>query len=294
MPATALFFLVGSMAISALPPFNGFFSEWMTYQSLFSGFTVAGQKITWVFVFAAVSLAITGGLALACFVKAFGSAFLARPRSDAAKHAKESAWQMRLGMAGLAVLCLAIGLFSSPIASAIKSVGGQVAGISTATAAPNTSSASEIAVGTSSVSGPVTCALLLAAIVGVWLVARYVINRRQKVVIGETWDCGTPLNGRMEITASGFARSIHIMFKALLRPSLRHEVELHNEANPYSVKTRKVSMSVHDIYNSWIYLPIYRCLLAISRLARRIQNGNLNAYVMYLLVVLILVFLVGA
>ncbi|HUC89985.1 MAG TPA: hydrogenase 4 subunit B [Patescibacteria group bacterium] len=294
MPLAALFFLVGSMAISALPPFNGFFSEWLTYQSLFNGFAAGGEKITWIFVFGAASLAITGGLALACFVKAFGTAFLARPRSDAAKHAKESSWPMWVGMGGLALLCLAIGLGSAPVASALTNISRQVTGIAGPSAA--TAGAKTIAVnnGASSVSGLAALALILLATASVWFVAKYVINRRQKVVVGETWDCGTPLTGRMEITASGFARSIHIMFKALLRPSLHHQVEYHNPVNPYSVKSRKVSMAVHDIYYSHLYLPAYRALIACSRFTKRIQNGNLNTYVLYIFGILILALLVRA
>ncbi len=292
MPATALFFLVGSMAISALPPFNGFFSEWLTYQSLFSGFT-AGGKITWVFVFGAAALAITGGLALACFVKAFGTVFLARPRSDAAKHAKESSWTMRTGMAGLALLCLAIGLGSAPIASALNNISRQVTGLTSTSSVGAGVKTLAVNDGASSVSGPFVLALLLLATAGVWLVVKYVVSRRQKVVVGETWDCGTPLNGRMEITASGFARSIHIMFKTLLHPSLHHQVEHLNPANPYSVKSRKVSMTVHDIYYSHLYLPAYRMLLACSRLAKRVQNGSLNAYILYIFAILILALSVG-
>ena len=73
MPQTAFFFLVGSMAISALPPFNGFFSEWLTFQSLFSEIMAADAPLHWLFLLAAGSLAFTGGLAAMCFVKVFGA-----------------------------------------------------------------------------------------------------------------------------------------------------------------------------------------------------------------------------
>src|SRR3989344_5882219 len=81
MPQTAFFFLVGSMAISAIPPFNGFFSEWLTFQSLFEGIRILDTSVRWIFILAAGVLAFTGGFAAACFVKAFGVTFLARPRS---------------------------------------------------------------------------------------------------------------------------------------------------------------------------------------------------------------------
>ena len=112
MPQTAFFFLIGSMAISALPPFNGFFSEWLTFQSLFQGIASLDFYTKWIFILAAGSLAFTGGLALACFVKAFGVTFLARPRSKEIAHAKESSFSLRLAMSSLAVLSLLFGFFS--------------------------------------------------------------------------------------------------------------------------------------------------------------------------------------
>ena len=112
MPQTAFFFLVGSLAISALPPFNGFFSEWMTFQSLFLGVNSFNLATKMIFIAAIGALAFTGGLAAACFVKAFGVTFLARPRSEAATHAKESPLPLRIGMAALALLTLILGVFA--------------------------------------------------------------------------------------------------------------------------------------------------------------------------------------
>jgi hydrogenase-4 component B len=117
MPYTAFFFLVGAMAISALPPFNGFFSEWLTFQSLFQGIALSSLTAKWIFVAAAGSLALTSGLALACFVKVFGVTFLARPRSKEVTHAKESSIAMRVGMGGLAVLSLLFGVGSGYLIS---------------------------------------------------------------------------------------------------------------------------------------------------------------------------------
>ncbi|HEX9153853.1 MAG TPA: hydrogenase 4 subunit B, partial [Candidatus Saccharimonadales bacterium] len=295
MPFTGLFFLIGSMAISALPPFNGFFSEWLTYQSLFHGLYVAGN-VKWVFLAAAGSLAVTGGLAAACFVKAFGASFLARPRSDAAKRAKESALPMRFGMAGLALLCLVIGAFAGPVTAELQKVSRTTTGLPSASdSLVSVNSNQTIAVGAhSSVSAPAVLGLLLVACAVVWIVVRYGVHRRQKVTTGDTWDCGTPLNGRMEITATGFARSILLVFRDVLRPSLHHKVEYHNTSNPYRLKSRNVSMHVRDIYQSYIYAPLYAGLLMLSRQARRIQNGDLGTYVLYIFIILIVTLLVGA
>ena len=97
MPQTAFFFLVGAVAISALPPLNGFVSEWLTYQSLLQGFGSTDSLLRLIFPIGGALLALTGALAAACFVKAFGITFLAQPRSEPAAQAHEAPLPMLLG-----------------------------------------------------------------------------------------------------------------------------------------------------------------------------------------------------
>src|SRR5579859_4035550 len=115
MPYTAVFFLIGAIAISGLPPLNGFVSEWLTFQSIFAGIASQSMLIKSIFIFAGASLAFTGGLAAACFVKAFGITFLARPRSIESETAKESSPLFTISMGFLALLCLLISIFSFSI-----------------------------------------------------------------------------------------------------------------------------------------------------------------------------------
>jgi hydrogenase-4 component B len=109
MPWTALFFLIGSAAISALPPLNGFASEWLVFQSLLAGFNIPNPEIAIMMPVAVGMLALTSGLAAACFVKAFGISFLAIPRSAEAENAHEAPLAMRAGMSLLALACLGLG-----------------------------------------------------------------------------------------------------------------------------------------------------------------------------------------
>src|SRR6185295_2715526 len=97
MPQTAFFFLIGAVAISALPPLNGFVSEWLTYQALLQGFGTTEHLLRLMFPIGGAMLALTGALAAACFVKAFGISFLAQPRSDQAAQAHEAPVSMLLG-----------------------------------------------------------------------------------------------------------------------------------------------------------------------------------------------------
>jgi hydrogenase-4 component B len=110
MPRTALAFLIGAAAISALPPLNGFASEWLIFQALLGGSHIPEPAIALVIPVAVAMLALTGGLAMACFVKAFGITFLAIPRSRAAEMAHESPSSMQAGMTILACACIGLGL----------------------------------------------------------------------------------------------------------------------------------------------------------------------------------------
>ena len=111
MPRTACFFLIGAIAISGLPPLNGFVSEWLTYQALLAGFGTTHSLTRLMFPIAGSLLALTAALAAACFVKAFGIPFLALPRSEAAADAQEAApadavrawrcWPRRASCSGL-------------------------------------------------------------------------------------------------------------------------------------------------------------------------------------------------
>lgn len=265
MPQTALFFLVGSMAISALPPFNGFFSEWLTYQALFQGIFTLNPTIKWVFIFATGSLAFTGGLALACFVKAFGATFLARSRSEEKHQIKEAPLSLRVGMGGLALITLILGIFSRKIIFlAQKNVHLS-----------------------SSVSAPNFFVSFLAITLAIIIIVRYLINKNQKEVVGSTWDCGTTLGPRMEITATGFARSIILIFKEILKPTIQHDVEYHDSENRYLPKSKLVTLKVHDVHHSYFYQPLKQIINIISFKIKKTQSGITNAYILYIFIALI-------
>lgn len=292
MPQTAFFFLVGSMAISALPPFNGFFSEWMTFQSLFSGIKYFDSSVKLAFILGAGSLAFTGGLAAACFVKAFGSIFLARPRSEEAKHATESAFSLRFGMGALAFLSLVIGVFAGPVSAVILRVVGSLDVFSLSEAS---FFANQSLVGTkdgfANVSMPAVFICLVSAMVIVYFVI-YILTKERKIKIGRTWDCGTDLNSRMEITATGFSRSIVTIFQGILKPSKQAEIEYHDADMRYFPKGSVVRFEIKDVYSAYFYKPMTEWISKISEFAKRIQSGNVNAYLLYIFLILIFLLLI--
>jgi hydrogenase-4 component B len=293
MPYTAVFFLVGSMAISALPPFNGFFSEWLTFQALFGGINIDNYYIVWVFVFGAGVLAITGGLAVACFVNAFGTTFLARPRSDNAKHAKESSPWMVIAMASLTISCFLIGLGSGQIIAKVKEVAQTASSESIIIASELNVNIITGPENGATISGP---AIIMSGIVFmavVWLAIRYGVNKNQKIRVESTWDCGTKLNGRMEITSSSFSQSIIRIFRNLLRPQVSDDIE-YNNGNKYSVKSRTITSNVKDVYVTYLYSPIYNATLAMSIYIKSIQSGSVNLYVLYIFFFFFITLMLGA
>ena len=280
MPQTALFFLIGSMAISALPPFNGFFSEWLTFQSLFQGIASLSFYIRWIFILSTGSLALTGGLALACFVKAFGVSFLARPRAPHITQVKESSVSLLIGMGGLSILSLLFGVFSGNITFFLERIGKSLGAFKMNPVTTSSVSPYGLTVrsGFASVSDPAFLLFLFVTIFSVALIVRYLINKNQKEKTGITWDCGTELQPRMEITTTGFARSIILIFKSVLRPSIQHDIE----------PIKKTTLKVHDIHHSYFYQPLRRIIHHISAKFEKIQNGNTNAYILYIFIALII------
>jgi hydrogenase-4 component B len=294
MPQTAFFFLIGSMAISALPPFNGFFSEWMTFQSLFSGIRSINSSVQWAFVLGAGSLAFTGGLAAACFVKAFGAIFLARPRSEEAKRASESAFSIRFGMGALAALALVIGIFAGPVSAVLSRVAGGLDIFNSREAAFSANvNLVELTDGFAAVSMPAVFACLAAAVTIVFFII-YALAGKRKIKISRTWDCGTDLNYRMEITATGFSRSIVTIFRGILKPTKQAEIEYHDADIRYFPKGSVIKLEIKDIYSYYFYKPVQSLVKKISEYVKQIQSGNVNAYILYVFLTLIVLLLILA
>ncbi|MDO4289715.1 MAG: hydrogenase 4 subunit B [Eggerthellaceae bacterium] len=200
MPVTAVCFLMGSLAISAIPPLNGFVSEWFTYQGLIGAAMTDDILLRVVFAFAVVALAITGALAVTCFVKAFGVTFLGEARSDAARNAHEVPLPMKASMVLLTVICVALGLgaaWFTPLFSDIAS------SVLAAPAAPAATGAVLVSLDTASAVSPLLIFVLLACVFAVCLLMRNAANAKAGVVRDEDpWACGYAPDTHMEALAS--------------------------------------------------------------------------------------------
>ena len=288
MPQTAFFFLVGAVAISALPPLNGFVSEWLTYQALLQGFGTTESLMRLIFPLSGAMLALTGALAAACFVKAFGITFLAQPRSEHAAHAHEAPPSMRFGMAVLTVPCVLLGLFPTAFVRLLDPLTQQLTGeqlsaqLSLANGLVLTSLTEKT--GTISTLGIVLMAVCLLPIpLALWLV----FARNSKTRSGPTWDCGQRgLTPHMEYTATGFSKPIRMIFKALFRP--RRDVQREYDFSPYFATTIRFESHIEEVFVRRIYRPLRILILRVSRRIRALQAGSIHAYLLYIFVTLLL------
>ncbi|MBI4093722.1 hydrogenase 4 subunit B [Candidatus Kaiserbacteria bacterium] len=281
MPYTAFFFLIGAVAISGLPPFNGFVSEWLTFQGLFIGIGALPISIKIVFLAGAAALALTGGLAAACFVKAFGATFLARPRGDTGERAHESGFLMTVPMAFIALLTLLFGVAASSVTSVVAHIAASLKGLAEGPIAV-ANPLYPITVDDFSSLAMIGVSLTIAVAIGGVYVAVSLAAGKKKIVLSRTWNCGAPLSPRMEITATAFSRSIITVFAGLLRPSIQKDAEYHDASMRYFAKSHIVRLSVPNLYRAYIYDPTVLLIEKGALRVRKIQTGNLNMYLLYI------------
>jgi hydrogenase-4 component B len=285
MPWTAAAFLVGSAAIAALPPLNGFVSEWLTFQALLQNLRIDRAEQNLVFALGIAGLALTSGLAMACFVKAFGITFLALPRSEAAARAHEASWPMRAGMGLLALACVGLGLAPTLVVPALVRVGADVmrvpdpanlGGWLTLNISGEFASLSTVAV---------AAALLAALALPAVLLAAAGVGRRRRLY--ETWGCGRLVQtARMEYTATAFANPFKRIFDFFYRPVAQLDIEAHPESR-FFVTRIEYANPTHSVFDRWLYRPALGVLHRTARRARLIQSGSANLYLIYILAALL-------
>ena len=290
MPHTGALFLIGSLAISAMPPFNGFVSEWLTFQSLLLSVRVPAQFVNLVFAAAIAALALTAGLAAACFVRAFGIAFLALPRGACVERAHEADWTMRIAMALLAAAAVVLGVLPAIVLRPLATLAGEFLGES-----PDlTFDFSHIrAAGSFATIAPGWVALILATVmVSVWLGFRFGgANMKRRYY--ETWGCGRAVqSASFEYTAAAFANPFKRVFAFLYRPVAETEVGAAGESR-FFVKTITYRHASRSIIEEGIYVPIISAIRGISAKVRTVQSGNVHGYLLYMLLALVALLMVA-
>lgn len=283
MPVTAFSFLIGSMAISGLPPLNGFVSEWLTLQAFFAGSLTGympGLKIF--FSLCAAVLALTGGLAAACFVKAFGMVFLAMPRSKNIEDAKEVSLSMKISMLFLVFLTIALGLGAGLVFRLLTVVSACATGldVSAMNFGLNNFMIMPGAVASAHLSMP-----LIALISGLVIIGIYLGLGKNKVRKYNTWDCGYyKLEPRNEYTATGFSKPFRIAFNFFLMPYRKIEKL---RGSFYHIKSFRYETFTTPVFKKYIYYPLIGMILTAAKFMRRLQPGSIHVYISYIFVTII-------
>ncbi len=286
MPWTGATFLTGAVAISGLPPLNGFVSEFLLFLGAFRGAATLPARDSLPSLLVITGLGLIGGLAAACFAKAFGIVFLGCPRSAAASDAREVGPAMLLPSLFLAAACLAVGLLSPYLVPGLAPV------VSSVTRVPESALREELAGAGTILSQFVAVALILVGLLLLLALFRKRMLLRRPVGKGVTWDCGyVAPTARMQYTASSFAQPLLDLFGPLLGTSERTSPP----AGTFPCKASFASVTP-DAFLRGVFLPGFAGMARGLAWFRRLQEGRVQVYVLYIAVTLLvlLVWLFGA
>jgi hydrogenase-4 component B len=277
MPWTGATFLVGAVAISGLPPLNGFVSELLVFMGAYQGVTAAGTTAALPSLAVIAGLALIGGLAAACFTKAFGIVFLGEPRTDHATKAREAGWAMRLPMLLLAAGCAGVALFAPAVVRGLAPVVAQLA------RAPVASIHETLNPVTRALTLVVVAVLVLAALIVVLTLLRRRLLAGRHTATAVTWDCGyAQPTARMQYTASSFAQPLTRQFKSVLQTHAQM-------TTPEGILPGGASLhtATPDPCHSHAYHPAFRGLNWCSSKLRWLQYGKVQLYVLYIALTLL-------
>ncbi len=290
MPLTAFTFLIGCIAISALPPLNGFVSEWLTFQAILQSPQLPSWGLRFLIPAVGALLALSAALAAACFVKAFGITFLGRPRSEAAKRAHEADGFSLTSMFVLAALCLLAGILPGFFIDALAPVAKAMVGNSMPLQrdVPFLSIV-PIAESRSSYNGLLIFLFMLlasgAAVFGIHRLASKGVRR------GPAWDCGYPdPSTATQYTASSFAQPIRRVFGTLVFRA-RESVEM---PPPGDMRPARLEVHLQDPIWHVLYAPIAGGVDYCAQVLNRLQFLSIRQYLSLVFIALVSLLLVLA
>jgi len=329
MPRTSLFFLVGSLSIAALPPFNGFVSEWLTLQTMLRSVELQHLGIKIIFALCAAALALTAALAVTCFVKAFAMTFLGISRSPKASQAVEVSRSMQTPLGMLAVCCLLFGIlptyvipvldntiatfthehmvdelappfftvtkgnakFGEPFIAEFHDLGAQVG----RTFLPGRGL---VVLHRGTKRNPVVFAMstsymfvVLTLLLGGSIIFFRVLTKIRKVARGPAWAGGVRrLLPKMTYTATGFSNPVRVIFQAVFRPVIFDEMK-ETVAEHFLIAVKSQRQEV-DILERTIFRPGARLGQSLAALFGKIHSGSVNLYAAYILISLGIVLII--
>jgi hydrogenase-4 component B len=316
MPWTAALFLVGALAISGVPPLNGFISEWMTLEVLLRTNAIPGAVTRIAIAVVSPLLALTAGLAVTAFVRAFGVTFVGLPRSAEAAAAREAPRSMRLAMLVLALACFALGALPTFVLPAIDRVTTPLIGTSVIDQvvpplftdhpgpyAPLVGLGGSLFRGLpvnglvviaaptlNTITSPTYLLLAEALLIGLVVLAVRLVHPLGERRIGPVWAGGIPVfTPRMQFGALAYSNPVRLIFNSLLRS--RYAFSADRPAARHLEGQIVYTQEIPDPLERELYAPVLRGVDLLSRPTRLIQSGNVNQYVAYIFIIVLVILL---
>ncbi|MBN2680258.1 proton-conducting transporter membrane subunit [Acidithiobacillus montserratensis] len=327
LPALGTFFLLGAFAIAALPPFNGFVSEWLLLESLLRVVEIPDIPVRITFALSGALLALTSGLALTCFIMLPGSALMGLPRSTHASAAKKAPLTVVIPMGLLALLALLLGLAATLILPVLSRLAAPLLGANpTASLVPDffhipsqvplavrhaldpiganlgatfLPLRSLVVMHLNQGNAPVVYAMstlltflvLIFMLATVWVLARGLRRRKHQVSRNTLWDAGlTRLRPEMTYTATTFAAPVRAVFQGFFHPLMEEK----EERQGAFVLTRSYHQIITNISERLVIQPVIQSTMRIAALLAKMHKGRVNTYASYILIALVLVLIIVA
>ncbi|MBI5438027.1 MAG: hydrogenase 4 subunit B [Nitrosomonadales bacterium] len=286
MPKTAFYFLIGALAISALPPLNGFVSEWLMFQTALQAPTLTNDIVRSLLPLFAATLALAGALTGMCFVKVYGIAFLGRPREPHERPSTpgtghDPSGMEQCGMAWLALGCFVLGLFPSYVMLMLNRVCVSLTGHGLSAGALTGSNWLWL-VPTASERASYSPIVFMAVIVAVMLLTFLLVRRfyHGRVRFCDPWDCGFPAQTpRMQDTADAFGQPVRHVFGPIYR--------MHRELPGPDDPAPRFFLKIEDRHWYWLYLPTARLAEFASSKVALLQHGRIHLYLIYTFITLL-------
>ncbi|MEO5357398.1 MAG: hydrogenase 4 subunit B [Nitrospirae bacterium YQR-1] len=287
LPWTSVFFLIGCISISGLPPFNGFVSEWLIFQAFLLSPSLPNQLMKLLIPLGAALLALTAAMASAAFVKTFGVIFLGNRRGHSRHDVVEVGWTMRIGMTLAAFTCLCLGILPTIVTDWMDVITERLFGtkLNVTSGVYGWMWLTPVDPERASYSGP----LVLIGIIVVCTVTYLLLHVKSgKIRRGPVWDCGfQKLNQKMQYNAVSFAMPFRRIFGFLF--DIREQVSVSRQQRHSAFPVRSnYYLRVRDRFWGWIYKPVVDIVVLFSRKAGMLQHGKIHVYLIYSFVTIIL------
>jgi formate hydrogenlyase subunit 3/multisubunit Na+/H+ antiporter MnhD subunit len=292
MPRASVITFAGTLGIAALPPLNGFVSEWLIFQGLFQGFRTGSHLVAILIVLAAATLGLTGGLAIYAFVRGYGIPFLGMPRTRQAAGSTE-AGQPVAGPALLAVACAALAVGAPVVLTALARAMRTVTGVAlrpvllpgNLTVIPAHTKFSGFS--------PTYLTVFLLAVMAVPALIYLAGRPRADSLTVPVWDGGmVAFKPRMQYSAMTFSAPTRVTFDALYRPS----VSVHRASDDPAGRSGPVhyESQADPVFDRYLYRPVVHAFEWLADFIRPIQSGDVNLYLFYVFAAVLVAYLLGA